>query len=88
MPVLAGSCAEDIMAQQGKEPARSDDDRHEKARNLGEAALGKLAEGQVAEADQLIEKAKKLDESALKEIAEDLDEDAGSDPNAAKKSPG
>jgi hypothetical protein len=88
MPVLAGSCAEDIMAQQGKEPARSDDDRHEKARNLGEAALGKLAEGQVAEADQLIEKAKKLDESALKEIVEDLDEDAGSDPNAAKKSPG
>jgi Tfp pilus assembly protein PilF len=88
MPVLAGSCAEDIMAQQGKEPARSDDDRHEKARDLGEAALGKLAEGQVAEADQLIEKAKKLDESALKEIVEDLDEDAGSDPNAAKKSPG
>jgi Tfp pilus assembly protein PilF len=88
MPVLAGSCAEDLMAQQGKEPARSDDDRHEKARNLGEAALGKLAEGQEAEADQLIEKAKKLDRSALKEIVEDLDEDAGSDPNAAKKSPG
>jgi F0F1-type ATP synthase membrane subunit b/b' len=76
------------MAKQGKDPALSDDDRHEKARNLGEAALGKLAEGQEAEADQLIEKAKKLDESALKEIVEDLDEDAGSNPNAAKKSPG
>ncbi len=47
----------------------------------------KLAEGQEAEADQLIEKAKKLDESALKEIVEDLDEDAGSKPDVAKKSP-
>ncbi len=54
------------MAQQGKEPAPSDDDRHEKAKDLGEAALGKLAEGQEAEADQLIEKAKRLDESALR----------------------
>ncbi len=46
MLVLAGSCAEHIMAQQDKEPAPPDDDRHEKARGLGEAALGKLAEGQ------------------------------------------
>ena len=73
---------------QGKEPARSDDDRHEKARDLGEAALGKLAEGQEAEADQLIEEAKKLDESALKELVQDLEEDAGSDPDAAKTSEG
>jgi Tfp pilus assembly protein PilF len=85
MPVLTVHWAEHIMAQQGKEPARSDDDRHEKARDLGEAALGKLAEGQETEADQLIEKAKKIDESALKEIVEDLDEDAGSNPNAAKR---
>ncbi|WP_241671167.1 hypothetical protein [Dankookia rubra] len=76
------------MAQQGKDPVRSDDDRHEKARDLGEAALGKLAEGQEAEADRLIEQAKKLDESALKEIVEDLEEDAGSDPDAVQKSPG
>ena len=60
------------MAQQGKGPTRSDDERHEKARDLGEEALGKLAEGNEIEADQLIEKAKKLDESALKEIVEDL----------------
>ncbi len=76
------------MAKQGKDPAWSDDDRHEKARNLGEAALGKLADGQEAEADELIEQAKKLDETALKEIVEDLEEDAGSNPNAAKKPSG
>ncbi len=76
------------MAKQGKDPARSDDDRHEKARDLGEAALGKLADGQEAEADELIEQAKKLDETALNEIVEDLEEDAGSNPNAAKKPPG
>jgi hypothetical protein len=33
----------------------------------------KLAEGQEAEADQLIEKAKKLDKSALKEPIQDLE---------------
>ncbi|GGC66750.1 hypothetical protein GCM10011504_50920 [Siccirubricoccus deserti] len=76
------------MAQQGKESAPPDDNRHERARDLGEAALGKLAEGREAEADQLIEKAKRLDKSALKEIVEDLDEDAGSNPDAAKRAPG
>ena len=76
------------MATQGKDPAQSDEDRHEKARDLGEAALGKLAEGQEAEAGQLIEEAKELDESALKELVEDLDEDAGSKPDGAEKSPG
>jgi F0F1-type ATP synthase membrane subunit b/b' len=76
------------MAQQGKDAERSGDDRHEKARDLGEAALGKLAEGQEAKADQLIEKAKRLDKSALKEIVEDLNEDAGSNPDAAKSTPG
>ena len=88
MPALAGSCSERMMARQGKDPARSDEDRHETARDLGEAALGKLAEGREAEADQLIEKAKKLDESALKELVQDLEEDAGSDPDAAKTSEG
>ena len=76
------------MAKQGKDPAQSTDDRHEKARDLGEAALGKLAEGREAEADQLIEEAKKLDESALNEIVADLEEDAGSNPDAAKNSQG
>ena len=75
------------MAQEGKNPTQSNEDRHEKARDLGEEALGKLAEGQEIEADQLIEKAKKLDESALKELVQDLEEDAGSDPDAAKKLP-
>jgi hypothetical protein len=88
VPVQAGSCEERIVAQEGKNPTRPDDDRHEKARNLGEEALGKLAEGQEAEADQLIEEAKKLDESALKELVQDLEEDAGSDPDAAKTSEG
>ncbi len=73
------------MAKQGRDAARPGDDRHEKARDLGEAALGKLAEGREAEADRLIERAKKLDETALEEIVEDLEEDAGSDPGAAKK---
>jgi hypothetical protein len=76
------------MARRGKDPARPDEDRHATARDLGEAALGKLAEGREAEADQLIEEAKKLDGSALKEIVEDLEEDAGSNPDAAKKSTG
>ena len=58
VPVQAGSCEERIVAQEGKNPTRPDDDRHEKARDLGEEALGKLAEGQEAEADQLIEEAK------------------------------
>src|SRR3954470_13884246 len=43
LPVLATSRLERIMTKQGKDPERSNDDRHEKARNLGEAALGKLS---------------------------------------------
>jgi hypothetical protein len=58
------------------------------ARDLGEAALGKLPEVQEAEADQLTKKATKLDEAALKETVWDLEQDAGSDPNAAKNLPG
>jgi F0F1-type ATP synthase membrane subunit b/b' len=64
-----------------------DGDRHEKARELGEKALGELAKGREDKADRLIEEAKELDESALQEVVEDLDEDAGSDPDAAKKLP-
>ena len=71
-----------MAARQG-----SDEDRHEKARELAEDALGALAKGQEGKADRLIEEAKKLDESALEEVVQDLDEDAGSDPNAAEKVP-
>lgn len=70
------------MARQG-----TDDDRHEKARDLAEDALGELAKGREDEADRLIAEAKKLDESALAEVVQDLEEDAGSDPNAAEKLP-
>lgn len=64
------------------------DDRHEKARDLAEDALGELAKGREDEADRLIEEAKKLDKSALEEVVQDLAEDAGSDPKAAEKQPG
>jgi hypothetical protein len=75
------------MAKQDQGTGRPDDARHEKARDLAEDALGALAKGREVEADRLIEEAKKLDESSLVEVVEDLDEDAGSDPDAAKKSP-
>jgi hypothetical protein len=71
------------MAKQGTPPAAPDDRQHEKARELGEEALGELAKGNEKRADALIGQAKKLDESALREIVEDLDEDAGSNPAAA-----
>ena len=69
------------MTRQGS----TDDDRHEKARDLAEDALGELAKGREDRADELIEEAKKLDESALEEVVDDLDEAAGSDPDAARK---
>ncbi len=81
------------MARQGTDegqkaaPDGAGDDRHDKARELAEDALGALAKGQEGKADRLIEEAKKLDESALKEVVQDLDEDAGSDPKAAEKLP-
>jgi hypothetical protein len=89
-PVLAGihQQGEDTMAQTGKGQSRSDDQKHEKARDLVEDALDKIDKGNEKEADRLIEEAKKLDESAAAEVVQDLDEDAGSDPDAAKKMPG
>jgi len=76
------------MAPKNRDPAHAGDDRHEKARDLGEEALGALAKGREEQADRLIDKAKKLDKSALREIVEDLEEDAGSNPDAAKDAPG
>ncbi len=73
------------MARQGTDGGG--DDRHEKARELAEDALGELAKGREDKADKLIEQAKKLDASALEEVVQDLDEDAGSDPKAAEKLP-
>ena len=51
-------------------------DRHEKAIDLTEQALGKLTEGDEAAADKLIDQAKRLDKSAPPEVVKDLDEDA------------
>ncbi len=61
------------------------DDKHEQARDLAEEALAALDEGDEARADRLIAEAKNLDKSAVVEVIQDLDEDAGSDPDAAKR---
>lgn len=52
------------------------DDKHDKALDLTEKALEKLADGDDKAADKLIEQAKKLDQGAVKEVVQDLDEDA------------
>ena len=64
------------------------DDKHEHARDLAEQALEALDEGDEARADRLIAEAKKLDKSAVVEVVRDLEEDAGSDPDAAKRAGG
>jgi hypothetical protein len=64
---------------------RDPEARHELARDKGEEALDALAKGRSDEADRKIQEAKELDPSALQELVEDLDEDAGSDPGAAKR---
>jgi hypothetical protein len=60
-------------------------DRHEQARLLAEQALEEYAKGDKKKGDELAEKAVKLDRSAVEEVVQELDEDAGSDPNAAKR---
>ena len=52
------------------------DDKHEKALDLTEEALAKLAEGDKKAAEKLIEQARQLDETAPEEVVRDLDEDA------------
>ncbi len=64
------------------------DDKHEQARDLAEEALEALDEGDEARADALIAEAKRLDKSAVIEVVKDLEEDAGSDPEAAKRAGG
>ncbi|MBV9652970.1 MAG: hypothetical protein JOZ42_00255 [Acetobacteraceae bacterium] len=60
-------------------------DRHEKARLLAEEALEHYAKGNKKKGDELADAAVKLDRSAVEEVVQDLDEDAGSDPGAAKR---
>ena len=63
--------------------------KHDKARDLVEDALGKYAEDKPREAEKLIDKAEAIDPAAAREVVADLDEDAGSDhtphPGAAGK---
>ncbi len=49
--------------------------RHEKAVDLTEAALEKLADGNDSAADKLIKEANKLDPTASKDVLADIDED-------------
>ena len=49
--------------------------KHDKALDLTEKALEKIAEGDEKAADRLIAEAKKLDPEAPKEIVSDLDEE-------------
>ncbi len=66
------------------------DQAHEKARDLVEEALGKLAEDKPKEAGKLIDEAQAIDPSAAREVVADLDEDADSDhtPQAGLKAAG
>ncbi|HEY0207382.1 MAG TPA: hypothetical protein VGC15_24910 [Acetobacteraceae bacterium] len=63
-------------------------DKYEHARDLAEQALEALDKGDEAQADALLAKAKKLDKTAVVELVQDLEEDAGSDPAAAKRAGG
>lgn len=58
-------------------------DKHQQARKLAEDALGAYAEGDQKKGDQLAEKAAQIDRSAVEEVVQDLDEDAGSNHDAA-----
>jgi hypothetical protein len=72
------------MASQPKSPQAA----HDEARALGEQALDDLAHGREKAAERHIAEAKRRDPEALREIVDDLDEDAGSNPDAAKDAPG
>jgi hypothetical protein len=60
-------------------------DRHEQARDLAEKALEEYAKGDKKKGDQLAEEAAKIDRSAVEEVVEELDEDAGSNPDAVNR---
>ena len=69
------------MAKNAETPG----DRHEKARDLAEKALEEYAKGDKKKGDQLAEEAAKIDRSAVEEVVEELDEDAGSNPDAVNR---
>lgn len=54
--------------------AENNQDKHDKALDLTEAALDALDSGDEKKADKLIDQAKKLDPSAVKEVVHDLEE--------------
>ena len=60
-------------------------DRHQQARDLAEQALEEYAKGDKKKGDELAEKAAQIDRSAVEEVVQELDEDAGSDPDAANR---
>ena len=61
------------------------DDKHEKARDLAEAALGEYAKGDEKKGDKLAQEAVKIDKHAVEELGEDLDEDAEAPGAGGKK---
>jgi hypothetical protein len=63
----------------------SQPDPHEQARELAEKALEEYAKGDKKKGDELAEKAAQIDRSAVEEVVQELDEDAGSDPDAANR---
>jgi len=73
------------MAQDKPTQGGDEAGKHEQARKLAEEALEKYATGHPGEADRMVEKAKNIDRSAVVELVEELEEDAGSDPEAAKR---
>ncbi len=56
--------------------AQDDDAKRDKARDLTEQALDKLAGGDGKAADKLIEKAKQIDKSGAEDVVQDMEEDA------------
>ena len=65
-------------------PAQTD--AHERARELAEQALEEYAKGDKKKGDQLAEEAARIDRSAVEEVVQELDEDAGSNPDAVNRS--
>ena len=65
----------------------AEQDRHERARDLAEDALGAYAKGDKKKGDELADQAQNLDREAVIEVIQDIDEDAGSDPNAVPQEP-
>jgi hypothetical protein len=75
----------DGVQKNDAEKGESQPDRHEQARDLAEQALEEYAKGDKKKGDQLAEQAAKIDRSAVEEVVQELDEDAASNPDAAKR---